>query len=294
MNRSTVIIVASGFFFALLAALAVQMIGGKSRKADTTAETQTEYVLVAARDLKTGEELDKNATIWAPWPKTSIFNGAIVREGKTTADEALKGRVARNFAKGEPMIKSAMVDAGKSNFVAASLKPGYRAVAISVNAQSSVAGFVTPGDHVDVILTYEVHLPADQKIREAATPVVSKLATETVIEDLRVLATDQSSSAKSEIKAPKTVTVEVSPTQAEQLILAAKMGTLSLVLRPIGDDQPVRAGLEHQPPTTTDIRVSGVMREIMHGQNKTGSTTQVVRLYTGNRVENVELRPLGQ
>ncbi len=292
MNRSTIIIVACGFFFAILAALTVQMIGGG--KPEAPAQEETVYILVAAKPLKTGDELAEGSVQWASWPKASVFEGAIVREGETRSADALKGRVARNFALNEPMLKSAMVDAGQSNFVAASLTPGHRAVSISVNAQTSVAGFVTPGDHVDVLLTYDVRIPADDKIRAAAMPVVSKLATETVLENLRVLATDQSSAAKAEIKPAKTVTVEVTPTQAEQLILSGKMGQLSLVLRPIGDDTPVRAADGAHVPTTTDVRVSGVMREIMKGENKSGRMSQVVRVYTGSRVENVEVRPFSQ
>lgn len=291
MNRSTVIIVACGFFFALLAAMAVQAIGGKNKQ--PAAQTQTTYVLVANKDLKVGEELTMGSTAWAPWPESGMFPGAIKREGETTAAEALKGRTLRAIAKGEPMMKSAMIDNTKSNFVAASLTAGMRAMAINVTPNTSVAGFVTPGDYVDVILTYDVKLPSDEKVRKAAMPVVTKLAAETILEKLRVLATDQSTNQSAEAKVTKTVTVEVDPRQAELLTLAAKMGTLSLVLRSIGDE-----GTTHDSgqtlPVTTDMRASGVMREIMKGENKSGRLSQVVRVYNGTRVENVEVRPYVQ
>lgn len=291
MNRSTVIIVACGFFFALLAAMAVQAISGKGKEPIAVAKTVD--VLVAAKDLTVGEELTMGATQWSAWPEGTTFPGAIIRTDKQTADEALKGRTLRAISKGEPMMKTAMIDNTKSNFVAASLTSGMRAIAVNVTPNTSVAGFVTPGDYVDVILTYDVKLPGDEKIRKAAMPVVTKLAAETLLENLRVLATDQATGQTAEAKIVKTVTVEVDPRQAELLTLAGKMGTLSLVLRSVGDDKP-----SHDPakkmPITTDLRVSGVMREIMKGENKSGSLSQVVRVYNGTRVENVEVRPYSQ
>ncbi len=291
MNRSTIVIVACGFFFALLAAVAIQMVGGKGKKDEVSAQVKTVDVLVAAKDLNMGEELGVNATEWAPWPEGTVFSGAVVREGGQSAGDALKGRVARPVAKGEPIMKSALIADTTANMVAASLTPGKRAVAINVNAQSSVAGFLTPGDHVDVLMTYEVKLPEDERMRAAAAPKVSKLATETVLENLRVLATDQTTDKSSEAKLVKTVTLEVDPVQAEHLVLAGKMGSLSLVMRSIGDASPAHPDTGKPFETTTDMRLSRLAGELVRGENYAGSPTQVVRVYSGNRVENVAVRP---
>lgn len=293
MNRSTIIIVAFGFFFALLAAVAVQMVGGRGKNAPVASgESKTIAVLVAARDIKAGETLGPGATQWAVWPETAKFAGSVVQEGGKKPEEAMKGRVRRAFSKGEPLSTAALIEDTKSNFVTASLTKGMRAVTITVNAQSSVGGFAMPGDHVDIILTYDVKLPGDEKIRKAAMPVVTKLAAETILENLKVLAVDQSADKKTEAKVGKTVTLEVAPHQAEALTLAGKMGTLSLSLRPLGDEDPIATISDGKPvPMTTDLRLSGVMREIMKGENKSGSVTQVVRVYSGTRVDNVEVRP---
>lgn len=290
MNRSTLIIVVSGFCFALLAAVAVQMLGrGKSE--ETAAQAQMIDVLVASKDLKIGEELTIGSATWAHWPQSASFPGAVVRKDNQSADEAAKGRVRRGVMKGEPIMESALVDATNANFVAASLTPGKRAIALNVNPQTSVAGFVMPGDYVDVIMTYDVRLPADEKIRKAAMPVVTKLAAETVLENVRVVATDQDAGKKEAAKINKTVTLEVDSRQAEVLTLAGKMGQLSLALRGIGDTDPAHQIKDGKSPeTTTDMRVSGIMRELMKGENKSGSLTQVVRIYNGTRVENVEVR----
>lgn len=288
MNRTTTIIVAAGFGFALLAALVAQMIGGKG-STPSAETTKTISVLVAARDIKTGEEIAKGSVQWATWPETARFEGALLREGTQKPEEALKGRVRRNVSKGEPMALNMVVAETKKNFVAASLDKGKRAVTISVNSQSSVGGFVNPGDYVDVILTYDVKLPSDEKVRQTAATVVTKLAAETIVENLRVLAADQDTK-KSDPKISKTITLEADPKQAETLALAAKMGTLSLTLRSLGDDQPIHDA-DAAKETTTDLRLSGVMKEITKGENKTGSVTQVVRIYSGSRVDNIEVRP---
>lgn len=290
MNRSTLIIVVSGFCFALLAAVAVQMLG-RGKTEEPAAQAQMIDVLVAAKDIKIGDELTAGSASWAHWPQSANFPGAITRKDNQTADEAAKGRVRRGIMKGEPIMESALVDSANANFVAASLSAGKRAIALNVNAQSSVAGFVMPGDYVDVILTYDVRLPADEKLRKAAMPIVSKLAAETVLENVRVVATDQDAGKKDSAKVGKTVTLEVDPRQAETLTLAGKMGQLSLVLRSIGDTAPAHAKTNGQAPeVTTDMRLSGVMRELTRGENKSGSATQVVRIYNGTRVENVEVR----
>ncbi len=291
MNRSTVLIIAFGFFFALVAALAVQMIGGK-KAAQNTVAAPTVSVLIAAKDIKAGEKLAAGSTQWAVWPEeTAKFPGAVLREGTQKPADALQGRVKRAIAKGEPLTHDAMIEDAKANFIAASLTTGKRAVTISVNAQSSVGGFVSPGDRVDVVMTYDVKLPSDDKIRKAAVPVINKLAAETILENLRVLAVDQDAGKKADAKVGKTVTLEAAPREAETLLLASKMGTLALDLRPLGDDAPDQAADAKAQPVVTDTRVSGVMREIMKGENKSGSLAQVVRVYTGTRVDNIEVRP---
>lgn len=291
MNRSTILIVAFGFGFALLAALAVQLIGGHKKAPDTAEAAKTIAVLVAAKDIKAGDKLEAGSTQWVTWPDTTQFEGAITREGDQKAEDALTGRVRRAIAKGEPMMASAIIEDTKANFVAASLTPGKRAVTITVNAQSSVAGFVNPGDHVDVLLTYDVKMPSDEKVRKAAMPVVTKYASETILENLRVLAIDQDTGKKTEAKVGKTVTLEVGAQEAEAVALAARMGSLSLALRSLGDDTPTRPEGNKTAPATTDLRLSRVMSEIMSGENKSGSLTRVVRIYSGARVDNVEVRP---
>jgi len=295
MNKSTIMIIAGGVIFAVLSAVLVQLITApKARKEAATQQAAMVDILVAAKDLKIGEELAMGSTQWRSWPESGLFPGAITRKDKQSADEALKGRLRREVASGEPLFQSALLDNTKSNFVAASLTSGMRAVAITVSAQSSVGGFLSPGDHVDVIMTYDVRLPSDDNVREAAMPVVTRTAAQTLLENVKVLAVDQETAQIATAKLVKTVTLEVDGKDAELLALAGDMGKLSLTLRGVGDTGPaILDDTKDKAKTkaTTDLRISNVMSEIMRGENNTGSTNQVVRVYSGTRVENVSVRP---
>jgi len=291
MNRSTLYIIAGGFFFALVAALIVQLaLGGKSEPAQEAAVKAE--VLVAARDLETGHALEEGDLSWTTWPQDSLFAGAVVREGQQKPGEALQGRLTRAMVKGEPVTRAALVDDTKSNFVAAALPAGKRAVAVEVSAGTSVGGFVTPGDMVDVILTYDVRLPDDQQLRDSAAGIVTKSAAEIVLENLKVLAIDQDTAKQAEAKLVRTVTLEVDPAQAETLALAKNMGELSLALRGIGDKTTVSSLEGGKAKATTDLRASRVMRELLSGQqNNTGTPSRIVRIYSGSSIQNVEVRP---
>ncbi|HEY8964451.1 MAG TPA: Flp pilus assembly protein CpaB, partial [Alphaproteobacteria bacterium] len=255
---------------------------------------RTVDMLVASKDLKIGEELDASSTTWKAVPESAVFAGAITRKDKESNTDAVKGRLKRDVALGEPMFKSALIDDTKSNFVAANLTAGMRAVAIPVSAQTGVSGFISPGDYVDVVMTYDVRLPSDDNIKNAAIPIVARSAAQTILENIKVLAVDQATDQMAEAKLAKTVTLEVDGKSAEILALAENMGKLSLTLRGVGDKGPT---IVEDPKdkakskATTDLRISNIMSELLHGENNTGSTNQVVRIYSGTRVENVSVRP---
>jgi pilus assembly protein CpaB len=132
------------------------------------------------------------------------------------------------------------VKPGDRGFLAAALTPGMRAVTITVTMASGVAGFVFPGDRIDLLLTQTVAGGGDgEPLR----------ATETIIRNLRVLATDQKTdksvddAGKTVVTAFSNVTLEATPKLSEKIAVAQTLGALSLSLRPIADD---RMELERQ------------------------------------------------
>jgi pilus assembly protein CpaB len=155
--------------------------------------------------------------------------------------DLLVGSVARQaLPRGVPIARSAVVKPGERGFLAAVLTAGKRAISIPVSETAGLSGLVTPGDRVDIILTYSVsgsHIDAGRDIR----------ASETVLAGLRVLALDQRLQEADSTRtndpgnrvAARTATLEVSPQEAEMLTLATRLGELSLVLNSLDDGEPV-------------------------------------------------------
>ena len=291
MNKNILIVLGGAVAIAFVVALLVQVsLGGK--KQPVVQEVKLE-VLVASRDLGIGRELKDGDLRWQEWPKDSIFPGAIVRKENQPASKALEGRLARDVGKGEPVMETALLKA-KGNFVAASLDAGMRAVAIEVSASSMVGGFIGPGDFVDVILTYkETMSPGDDPLaQQVADMHLDKLATETILQNVKVLAVDQLAQRPDDnkIKVGKTVTLAVNVQDAERLALAAELGDLTLALRGVGDENLV----QKEWPTISDARLTNMGDEVMAEYEKrkkeTGINSNIVRIYSGEQVLVVPAR----
>ena len=199
-------------------------------------------VLVATRSLPVGTILGPDAFKYQPWPKDLVQN-AYYMKGKSDMG-ALAGTVVRStISAGQPITQGSLVQPGDRGFLAAALGPGMRAVTIQVNGQAAgVAGFAFPGDHVDLMLT--------QTVTGEGPPLKT---VETIVRNLRVLATDQRSTQPVNEKGEKTVvsfatiTLEVTPRIAEKIAVASTFGQLSLSLRSIADnsadlDRAIAAG----------------------------------------------------
>ena len=187
-------------------------------------------VLVATKALPIGTIIDPESFRFQPWPK-DLVEEAYYIQGKTEPHK-LQGAVVRvAITAGQPVTQGALIQPGERGFLAAALGPGMRAVTVPVSAQSSVAGFVFPGDHVDLLMTQAIN---------GEEPDNPLKATETIVRNLRVLATDQRTNALDESGKPQVltysnVTLEVTPRIAEKIAVAQTLGQLSLALRSIAD-----------------------------------------------------------
>lgn len=190
-------------------------------------------VLVAKRALPVGTIITADAVAYQLWPKEMVQDAYFI-DGE--ADMAkLLGTVVRNqITAGEPVTQGSLVAPGDRGFLAAALGPGMRAITVPVSAKTGVGGFIFPGDRVDLMLTQSV-------AGNDGGPALK--ATETILRNLRVLATDQSTESttsedgKTVVRAFRTVTLEVTPKIAEKVSVAQTIGTLSLSLRSIADNQ---------------------------------------------------------
>ena len=191
-------------------------------------------VLVATRALPVGTIIDATALKFQVWPEGLVQPAYFIKGAEGSVDPAsLIGTVVRNeVTAGQPLTQGTLIKPGERGFLAAALGPGMRAITVSVSNTSGVAGFVFPGDRVDLMLTQEVTGGGD-----GAPLKVS----ETILRNVRVLATDQRMSSLDEegkpvVQTSSTVTLEATPKIAEKIAVAQTIGQLSLSLRSIADN----------------------------------------------------------
>lgn len=287
MNRNILIVLGGAVLAAVLVAMLVQVsLGGKKGGGGGG---ETVEILVASSDLKAGQDLSDGDLRWQEWPKGSLFRGAIQREDGQEASDALEGRLARDVVKDEAVLKSFLLREKKGNFVANSLEDGMRAMAIKVEAKTMVGGFIKPGDYVDVVLSYKQTLKADKNdgpmFQMLVTMNISKWATETILQNVKVLAIDQTAEEddeKEEAELGKTVTLQVSAEQAEKLALGAEFGKVTLALRGVGDDKIIKKDW----PTISDARLTHIDDEVFVAYQQlkmqTGVQRNIVRIYNGS------------
>ena len=190
-------------------------------------------VLVAKKALPAGTIIDPDSLTLQPWPK-ELMQSAYDVEGQPDGDpKKLLGTVVRYpITAGQPVTRGSLVGPQDRGFLAAALSAGMRAITVPVNVSSGVAGFVFPGDHVDLVLTQQVQGGGDGPALKVA---------ETIIRNLRVLATDQritdkDEDGKTQVRTFSNVTLEVTPRIAEKIAVAQSLGSLSLSLRSIADN----------------------------------------------------------
>ncbi|WP_172339061.1 Flp pilus assembly protein CpaB [Novosphingobium sp. SG751A] len=190
-------------------------------------------VLVAQRALPPGTIITADAVNFQDWPG-NLMKEAYFVDGKIDMNKLIGTVVRYPVTAGQPLTQGALVAPGDRGFLAAALGAGMRAITITVSEKSGVAGFIFPGDRVDVMLT--------QTIRGNGGDAQSLNVTETVLRNLRVLATDQSTEnqtneGKTVVRTFHTVTLEVTPKIAEKIEVAQAVGALSLTLRSLADNQ---------------------------------------------------------
>lgn len=276
------------FIFAIIIAMIVQLKFAPKAKTNNAVEAGTE-VLVAAKDLLAGETLKAEDARWVAFPDNATFKGMIKK--KEQADEKkleVYGKpLRRDIASGEPVTtQSVIVDSEGGGFLSAQIAPGMRAVGVSVQAQTTAGGFVTPGDYVDVVMTYSLSLKGGAE--EYSTPAIQKFASETILSNVRVLAVDQNAKETGhEAKVARTVTLEVTKEGSQKLALATTMGDISLALRRLGEKDSEQ---DKRDTVTTDVMTSKVIQEVYSIMDKSKTTADTIRLYNGGTVTNVPVR----
>jgi pilus assembly protein CpaB len=231
-------------------------------------------VLVATRALPVGTIIDAEAFRFQRWPEGLVQPAYYIKGKPGVVPAQLIGTVVRNeITAGQPFTQGSLIKPGERGFLAAALGPGMRAVTVPVSATSGVAGFIFPGDRVDIVLTQDVAGGG-----EGAPLRVS----ETVMRNVRVLATDQRMDAKGEdgkavVQRFTMVTLEATPKLAEKIAVAQRIGDLSLSLRSIADnsaelERAIASG-EVTVPQTDDPKAERRMLVAIANQPSDGLST---------------------
>ncbi|RVB75848.1 Flp pilus assembly protein CpaB [Mesorhizobium sp. M6A.T.Cr.TU.014.01.1.1] len=222
MRANTVImIVLAGVFGVLAVVLANIWLANQRSAMAQTEDVQRDTVVVAAMPLKFGDTLSADKLREVAWPAGAVPTGAFKTTKDLLAGEGTK-QALQAIGVNEPVLATKITGPGQRATLSAVLGEGMKAVSIRVNDVLGVAGFVFPGDRVDVLLT--------RKVR--TTQGTDQSFVDVLLQSMKVLAVDQVADESTENPTVvKAVTLEVSTKDAQKLTLAADAGQLSLALR---------------------------------------------------------------
>lgn len=178
-------------------------------------------IVVAKNPLRFGERLTADKLEMIPWASETLPTGAFTTIDQLAGETDDTARfVLSSMERGEPVLTAKITNPGQRAKLSTAISPGMKAVSIAVNDVLGVAGFVLPGDRVDVMLTR-----TDGNDR-------SQAFVDVLLQGVRVVAIDQTADdTRDQPSVVRTVTFEVTTEEAQKLTLGATIGTLSLALR---------------------------------------------------------------
>ena len=234
MDRKKLVLLLGALIIAIGTAMAARSMfaGASAPQAEAAPVPQGPKVLVAKRALPVGTIITADAIGYQLWPQEMVQDAYYI-DGEADMTKLLGTVVRHPMTAGAPVTQGSLVSPGDRGFLAAALTPGMRAITVPVTAKTGVGGFIFPGDRVDMMLTQTLSGDEGESLK----------ATETILRNLRILATDRftetttGEDGKTIVHKVSTVTMEVTPKIAEKIAVAQTIGALSLSLRSIADNQ---------------------------------------------------------
>jgi len=223
MRPKSLLLLALALGCGLVASIGISQVMDRNSRPQQTLETTPIYV--ALHNINTGDPIDSGMLALEEWPTDRVPRGAI------STLEDLEGRRPRStIIEGEPILDAKLLERGHVPDPIQQISKNMRLKTISVNAETSAAGLLGPGDRVDV------HLFVKADARNNIPYALSKV----ILQNVRVFAVDatvqRSSDGSEERTNAKTISLMVTPQQASILTLAEKLGDISLVPRNPDDD----------------------------------------------------------
>jgi pilus assembly protein CpaB len=254
---------------------------GRPAQAAPAPVSASTTVVVASRTLAFGEPLGPGALKSVTWPADAVPPGAFRSVGQVIAGPTR--RALAPIAPDEPILASRISGPGGRATLANVIRPGMRAAALRIDDVAGVAGFVLPGDFVDVLATRN-----DGDATGAAR-------TDVLVQGVRVLAVDQTAGgSKDDPVVAKAATVEVTPAQAQKIALAGHVGTLSLALRGVEDSlAPDALAAGGRTIRVSDLRLDGAAQAAAaprHKRRATGGSGRSIQVYRAAEFTRVPVR----
>jgi pilus assembly protein CpaB len=239
MPIRTVATLAVAIFLGLIAVFLVRTYLTAARPTSSqAAATGGVPVVVASQVIVRGKPIEAAQLKIVRYPADAVPAGAFQNVADLAGAPADKRLALRAMAPNEPVLASRVSGPGGRVTLSAALADGMRAVSLRSNDIAGVAGFVLPGDRVDILLT---------RGAEGST------VTQALAENVKVLGIDQSDNDEADKPAvARAVTVEVTPEQAQAISLAQAVGSVSLSLRHVADELP----LARKATTVADLSYS--------------------------------------
>ena len=278
--------------FCSVLGLSVLLLSQTNSESATTsskqAAKQTVKVLVPTRTIEIGQTYTPNSFRWKEVPQQELENYIDhVTPEDISADHTMSGLARTKLVKDSILSKADITEPEGGYSLSLKLQPGYRAISVPVDQVTSNSGFIEPGDRVDILLLGS----QDGELLRYGNSSQGLYVT-TIVHDARVLAFNNKQTAESYQKARESngfedgipddssVSLEVTPEQANQVVLAKQLGKLTLVLRGQNEaqDQPQHANavtLKVISPDTTqvlpDVGLVEFRAESKTVNNKTGA-----------------------
>lgn len=285
MPKRKILLLAVAGGVAIVTVLMARSMMHPSENGSLAVSVPSTEVMAAARDLPTGTILKEIDVKWIPW-SADAETGKLYVKGKAEISTIVGAVLRQGLHADEPIVMGRVVQSHEQGFLAAVLEPGKRAVSVTLTPSAGVAGFIFPGDHVDVILTHSFS-------RKDIPDLTERRVSETVVADARVLALDQKSDDQStDPKIAQLATLEVTPKQAERVALAIDLvtqtsggrGSITLALRSLATQETAAptgtaAGmpvLNHETGPTWDADVSSGLPAI-NGDDRLVQKVHVMR-----------------
>jgi pilus assembly protein CpaB len=290
----------------------------------TAAPQNMTAILVANQNLSVGTILKASDFSFKPWPLDAVNPNYKTKENTPQFENLAGALVRKDITAGDPITNAAIMNPGDQGFLASVLRPGTKAISIAVSDTTGVAGFIFPGDYIDLILVQTlpqkpVATMGNQGVPQSSSPEAERIS-QTIARNIRVVARgfsvdkpwappvlskeDQEKQNQAGGGAPApapvlspspgTLTLEVTPDVAEMLLLANDLGKVSAILSPVLGDEKESSAAQKQQSKNYPYGIESVLDPSFKNTKVTAEQVRPAELEDSSRFTTVFRGKRGQ